>query len=178
MYKILSKNIISSYAKAAFEFSYENNCISQWQKMLELISEITKNKNIEELILSNFKYNLLVFKYLKKICEKYIDKYFENFLQIISENNRLIYLHKILKYFKKLKYEHKKIKKIEFISAKKINKIYIKQIILILENKYSCKLIPNYKIDKSLISGIIINCNGIILDGSVKNRIKNLKKFL
>lgn len=176
MYKYAA--ISFNYAKAAFLFSLEHQNIKYWMEMLKFVSKISNNSLIKILINSHAKSDELIFKYFKNICGNKIDKNFQNYLKIIIENQRLHILPDIFYFFKKIKNKFNNIKIVKLVSSHKLEKKQINEIINVLEKKYSCKINITLKINKFLISGIILNIEGYIIDGSVRNHINNLNNIL
>ncbi|MEK7203453.1 MAG: ATP synthase F1 subunit delta [Patescibacteria group bacterium] len=103
----------------------------------------------------------------------------KNFVKILKDNNELTKINQIVEQFIEIWHFEKKIILAEIVSAKKIGmntekllKNYIKEI-----NKAS-EVIIEKKIDKSLLGGVVIKYNDKILDGSLKNSLKELKNKL
>ena len=53
-----------------------------------------------------------------------------------------------------------------------------REIVASLERRYGKKVIPTFRVDPSLIGGVIIRVEGQILDGSFRRRIANLRRRL
>lgn len=172
------KTIARPYARAAFEFSSEKKIIPKWKKMLVLCSLLSQNKTINNLIISNTVSRPFLLNYIKKIFINEIDQNFENFINIILINKRFHLFPYILNNFINLCNKFNNIKNIEIISANELNNYQIKKIKIFLEKKLLSKVNLNFKIDKSLISGLKINLNNIIIDGSIQNRIFKLNNIL
>ena len=88
---------------------------------------------------------------------------------------RLFYLDKILKDF--ILYCSFKRGEIEakLISAKDLKEDEVNNIKKDLFAKFGSKINLNYKVDKDLISGLIIQVWSIMIDSSMKNKLKQIK---
>ena len=88
---------------------------------------------------------------------------------------RLFYLDKILKDF--ILYCSFKRGEIEakLISAKDLKEHELNNIKNDLFAKFGSKINLNYKVDKDLISGLIIQVGSIMIDNSMKNKLKQIK---
>ena len=61
------------------------------------------------------------------------------------------------------------------IQSKELKDDEIKEIKKELFNKFGSKINLDYKIDKDLISGLIIQVGSIMIDSSMKNKLKQIK---
>ena len=99
----------------------------------------------------------------------------EKFLKFLVRKRRLFYLDKILKDF--VLYCSFKRGEIEakLISAKKLQSDELEKIKKELFDKFGSKINLDYKIDKELISGLVIQVGSIMIDNSMKNKLKQIK---
>ena len=97
------------------------------------------------------------------------------FLRFLVSKRRLFYLDKILKDF--VLYCSFKRGEIEakLISAKKLQSDELEKIKKELFDKFGSKINLDYKIDKELISGLVIQVGSIMIDNSMKNKLKQIK---
>ncbi|WWO95505.1 MAG: F0F1 ATP synthase subunit delta [Candidatus Dasytiphilus stammeri] len=166
------------YAIAAFDFSLEKKEVEHWQEMLEVSTLVSSHKIIKNII-SGVLSNKIVSKLFIKLCEPYIDKYFQNFIIIMAEHQRLKLLPNILNIFQHLRMmyydltENIEVSTANIISNKQVLKIkkYCETILL-------RKVQIHFKIDKTLLFGIIIRIGDIIIDSSGRSRINRLAEIL
>lgn len=170
--------IARPYAKAAFNFSVENQVIDKWENMLNFIAKVTCNQQIGELLSSSITTELLA-KIFIVICDDKIDRHVKNLIRIMAENRRLSALPEVLKQFVQLRVFLESTVNINIISAIELNEKQKIKISIALEKRLLSNVKLNYKIDKSVIAGIII-CIGddVVIDGSVRSRIKRLTDIL
>ncbi len=111
---------------------------------------------------------------------KNVDKFragerIKNFVNILKKNNDLSLANKIKDEYNKYYRNQKNISKIEIASNAKLSSETLNKII----QKFKNQIEVEEKIDKSLIDGIVIKINDdILIDGSVKRKIENLRKKL
>jgi F-type H+-transporting ATPase subunit delta len=98
------------------------------------------------------------------------------FLGFTAKKNRLFFLSKIIKSFLDLVSENKGELTAELTSAKELlpeEKIKIKAD---LSEKFNSSLNINYKHDADLIAGLIVKVGSIMVDTSIKTKLKKLEK--
>lgn len=171
------KHIISAkiYSRAIFLYSLENKCISNWYNMLMFITNVINNNKIHN-IFSNKYFPETKVKILTKLSKNYINYEFKNFIKIVSFNHCLKIIPYIFKYFIIFYNQYKNKKNIKILSAYKLSKSQSLNIETIIKKKVSNEVNISYKIDKSILAGIIIHINDFLLDGSLLNKINFLKK--
>ncbi|MDT9587578.1 MAG: F0F1 ATP synthase subunit delta [Candidatus Arsenophonus melophagi] len=165
------------YAKAAFDFAIENQCVDKWQNMLSFIAVVTRNQHIGELITGLIAPEKLA-KTLITICGDAIDNNVQNLIRIMAENRRLSTLQEVCKQFKKLRTFLESRINIDVISAIDLNEKQQFKIAQAMEKRLSCQVKLHCKIDKSIIAGVIIYAEDFVIDSSVRTRIENLSNIL
>ena len=99
----------------------------------------------------------------------------EKFLKFLVSKRRLFYLDKILKDF--ILYCSFKRGEVEakLISAKDLKDEELDKIKNDLFAKFGSKINLNYEVDEDLISGLVIQVGSIMIDNSMKNKLKKIK---
>ena len=179
----MSKNITFSetsakrYSLALYELVEENNAIEDTEKQSNAIIDlISKNDDFNSFIKNptNKKEDLNVV--IKKIVEKYkFNKILSKFLFFLIEKRRLFFIEKILKNFINTCSKKKGEVIANLSTAKKLELIEIDQIKDEISKHLSAKIKLNYKHDSSLIGGLIIQIDSIMVDTSIKNKLQQLE---
>jgi F-type H+-transporting ATPase subunit delta len=66
----------------------------------------------------------------------------------------------------------------EVVSAIKLDKSYKEELVKILNRLAGRDVKPKYKVDPSLLGGMVIRIGDKVIDGSVKNKLKTLRQHL
>ncbi|HXK00299.1 MAG TPA: F0F1 ATP synthase subunit delta [Buchnera sp. (in: enterobacteria)] len=175
MFNYLS--IIRVYAKSIFELAKEEKKIDNWENMLFFSVEISRNFQIKKLfsgVLSS-EYTARVFITL---CGNQINLQFQNLIKIMAENKRLHLLKNVLSEFIYLKNNYNGIIEAKIISSQALNELQIHHIFFFLKKKFNRKINLKYNIDSSIIDGFIIKINNMVIDMSIRGRLKQLENFL
>jgi F-type H+-transporting ATPase subunit delta len=98
----------------------------------------------------------------------------KNFLQLLSENDRLTALPEIAAQFDALKAEAENKVKVTVTAATQVDAGLADQIKKALEKKLGRAVELTLAVDSSLIGGAIIQANDMVIDGSVRTRLQRL----
>jgi F-type H+-transporting ATPase subunit delta len=175
-----SNSTSKSYAIALYEISKENSETSQIEEEMKSLKKLfNESIDFKEMIL-----NPSVTKEDKKnvmfsIADKNnFSKTIKNFLAYVSIKNRLFFLDKIIESFLNLVSNNKGELKAKLISSKKLSIEEQKKIQSELSSDFKSKLNIDYKFDPSLIAGLIIQVGSIMVDTSIKTKLKKLEQSM
>lgn len=165
------------YAKAAFDFAVEQQNLDGWQQMLTFAAEVSRNKDVMNLLSSSAAAETLAEMFIA-ICSNQLDEHGQNFIKVMAENKRLITLPDVLKQFVLYRAERESTMDVEVISADELNQDQLAKITEAMEKRLSRKVMLNCKIDKSVMAGIIIRAGDMVIDGSIRGRLQRLADTL
>ncbi|WP_367680442.1 F0F1 ATP synthase subunit delta [Candidatus Fukatsuia anoeciicola] len=171
--------VARTYAKAAFDFSIKHQAVKSWQNMLVFAVKVARNEYIAELFSRSLAPEIISEIFIT-ICDNELDEFARNFIRIMAENGRLQILPEILEQFIQLRALLESTIEIEVFSARVLNDTQRKKISTAIKKKLKLlhKIKLNCKIDKSIIAGVIIRTNDIVIDGSVRSHIRRLSGIL
>ncbi|NIH15815.1 F0F1 ATP synthase subunit delta [Serratia symbiotica] len=165
------------YAKAAFDFAVEHQSLKRWQEMLAFSALVTRNEQISELLSGAVPPETLS-KMLIAVCGDQLDEYGQNFIHIMAENGRLQVLPAVLQQFIELRASLESIVEVDVLSASALSDEQLAKIVAAMEKRLTRKVKLNFKIDKSVLAGIIIHAGDMVIDGSVRGRLERLADVL
>lgn len=176
---MLNKTVAMRYAEAFFSIAQDNNKIDEYQQELELII-----KNIEEI--ENLKAYLGHLIIPAKEKKELISKIFAdevspvvlNFLMIIIDKRREVYLGSIVEEYKELADISRNIAKADLISAQEVPANEVKALAEKLSTSTGKTVQIKQIIDPSLIGGVKIRIGDQIIDGTVAKKLEMLKTQL
>ena len=165
------------YSLALYELASENNILSQVEvQSLSILNLISSSKDFSNLIKdpTNNQENLV--KIINSISD---DNKFEillkNFLSFLITKRRFFYLEQILRSFIETCSQKRGELKAELKSAKELSSDEILKITDELKKNFSSKIKLNYKHDKSLIGGLIVQVGSTMVDTSIKNKLQQIE---
>ena len=172
-----SNSTSSSYALALYELSEENSELPKIEAEIKSFKKLIKeNIKFKEIILSptiavEDKKNIIF-----KISEQNnFSNILKKFLAFITIKNRLFFLEKIIESFLSLVSNNKGELSAKLVSSKELTEEEKKKIQDQLSSDFKSPLNIDYKHDPGLIGGLIIQIGSIMIDASIKNKLKKLE---
>jgi len=173
-----SNSTSKSYALALYELSKESSELHKVETdMKDLGLLLEQSVDFREMI-----QNPTVAKEDKKniifmIADKNnFSKNLKKFLGFVAFNNRLFYLKNIIQSFLDLVSDSKGELKAKLISSKELSLEEKKKIQSELSKNFKSSLKIDYKYDPNLIAGLIIQVGSIMIDTSIRTKLKKLEK--
>ncbi len=118
-------------------------------------------------------YAISLYESTIRIDKIQVEQRIGNFVEILKKNNDLSLANKIIEQYYKYYRVQRNISKIEVTSAEKLNPDLLSKII----QKFQKQIEIKETIDKSLVGGIILRVDDdLLIDGSVKKKLENLKR--
>ena len=173
-----SNSTATSYAIALYELSKEDKEQDKVEDGMKSLNKLLKESSeFKEMILSP-----TIMKEDKKnvifeIADKNnFSKILKKFLGFLAIKNRLFFLGQIIESFLNLISNNKGELKAKLISSKKLSIIEQKNIQNELSKDFKSTLNIDYKYDPDLIAGLIIQVGSVMIDTSIKTKLKKLEK--
>jgi len=166
------------YAEAAFKISLEDNSWKDWTHDLFLLTAIVGSEEIKE-ALSNPKIaNEERVKLLLSFFKKQTNTRLQNFLTLLLEKKRIVFMKEISEIFENLKSDYNKICNVEIETPYALSSSQLKELENHLKLKYKSQIKINQVISKELIAGIKIKVNNEVTDLSIRNRLEHVTQHL
>ena len=173
-----SNSTSNSYALALFQLAKENSELDTAEiGMISIKKLLAESLDFKEMILSpvvnkNEKKNVI----LTIAKQNNFPDILKKFLGLIANKNRLFFLDKIINSFLNLLSINKGELKAKILSSKKLSIDEQEKIQIDLSQEFKSKLKIDYKYDPDLIGGLIIQVGSVMVDTSIKNKLKKLEK--
>ena len=167
-----------SYALALYELAKENSELNKAEDgMNGLKVLLNTSSDFKEMIL-----NPTVTKEEKnKVIIKIVDQYgfcqtLKKFLGFLATKNRLFFLNQIIDSFLNLVSSSKGELKAKLLSSKELSKAELEKIRNELSKDFQSPIKIDYKYEPNLIGGLIIQVGSVMVDTSIKTKLKQLQK--
>jgi len=173
-----SNSTSKSYALALYELSRESSEINKVDDGMKSLSKLLKeNFNFKEMLLNPTIAKEDKINVMYKIAEQNnFSKILKNFLGFVAIKNRLFFLNKIIDSFLNLISQSKGELKAKLISSKELSSEEQKKIQSELSRDFKSQLNIDFKFDPNLIAGLIIQVGSVMVDTSIKTKLKKLEK--
>ena len=173
-----SHSTSKSYALALYELSKENSELDKIEiEMKSFLQLLKENSDFREMIL-----NPTISKEDKKnVIFAIVDKNnfsqnLKKFFGFVTLKNRLFYLNSIIENFLHLVSNSKGVLKAKLISSKELSQDEKQKIENDLSKNFKSSLNLDYTYDPDLIAGLIIQIGSVMIDTSIKTKLKKLEK--
>lgn len=180
----MTKDLLAAhrYAQALFEIARDMHQDQLIESELESISAALKQTPRIEKFLANPSLTTdQKRKLLERIYQEHRNETYEiliNFFTILFEKNRFYLIHDISVHFKKIVDEARGQGVAEIRSASNIKPDAEKRIVSRLEHIAGYKIQVKKIVDPTLIGGVVVKIRNNVIDNSVVNKIRLIKKEL
>jgi len=166
------------YARAAFEFALDGKDLDGWLSLLNLAAEIAADPQVNDLLTNPTIADEQTLSLFMAVGGKSFEGHFAHFLSLLCENKRLTVLPDILNLFLQLKAHHERTVDVELTSAIALNEAQQEIFAKKLKAKLGRNVTLHNTIDASLIGGVIVKAEDLVIDGSVRGKIAKLADTL
>jgi F-type H+-transporting ATPase subunit delta len=175
-----SNSTSKSYALALYELAKENSELHKVEdEMNGLNILLSESSDFREMIL-----NPTVTKDEKnKIIIEMVNQYsfcqtLKKFLGFLTIKNRLFFLNQIIDSFLDLVSSGKGELKAKLLSSKELSKAELEKIRSELSKDFQSPIKIDYKHDPDLIGGLVIQVGSVMVDTSIKSKLRELQKSM
>ncbi|MDH2998290.1 ATP F0F1 synthase subunit delta [Pasteurellaceae bacterium LFhippo2] len=165
------------YAKAAFDFALEQGQLDKWQSMLQFSALVAENADVKEQLSSSLPAAKIAEMFIA-ICADQLDQYGQNFIRVLAENKRLITLPEVFNGFVNLRAEYEAVKEVFVTSASELTAAQATKIADAMKKRLNSEVKITSTVDSSLIAGVIIRYDDIVIDGSSRGQLSRLSQEL
>ena len=167
----------SRYSLALYELASESEVLMKVEnECSSIINLISCNKDFSNLIKDPTTNQEDLLKAINKISDSNkFEKLLKNFLSFLITKKRFFYVEQILKSFIETCSKKRGELKAELKSAKELSGDEVLKITEELTQNFSSKIKLNYKHDKSLIGGLIVQVGSTMVDTSIKNKLQQIE---
>jgi F-type H+-transporting ATPase subunit delta len=172
-----SNTSANRYSLALFELASESNLINQIEEQANAFINLIKSSNdFNNLIKDPTSNKDDLVAVISKLSEQNnLESLFKNFLNFLIIKRRFFFVEQILKSFVETCSNKRGELKAELKSAKELSSQEIQNITNELTQNFSSKIKLNYKHDKSLIGGLIVQVGSTMVDTSIKNKLQQIE---
>ena len=173
----MTSQIAQKYASAYFSVAKEEKILKEASNNLKMLAKIILNSekifNTVNSPISSKSQRFLFINKLASLCK--LHTITKNLLCLLAEYRCINLLREIINYYNSLYLDFKKEIEIEVISTKKITQNDLASIKNFFEKKLVKQVYLKNNLDKTIMGGIIIKFGSFVLDGSIANKIKDIK---
>ena len=167
------------YAVALFELARENGTEADISRGLGLVKQVLEQTpDMTAFLLSPGISEKVKTETIEKAFGGSVPEYVCSFLCLLSSHNEAYMLEECISEYDKLFSEEKNLVHAVVTSVVELSEAEKQALALKLKKINNTKIEMEYRIDPSLIGGVVIEMDGVILDGSLGRRLKALKEVM
>jgi F-type H+-transporting ATPase subunit delta len=176
--------IARPYAKAIFELANESDDLLLWEQVLRVLVALAADESFREYA---YRPDIADHKVVKlaidcvTACVSLKDEdvnYLQTFLMMLAEKKRLVIMKSLYELYEKYMARQKKVISVEVLSASTMSDQLQKSMIEALQRRFESEVSVNFSEDKTLIGGAVIRAGTWVMDGSIRQKLLNLKDCL
>ncbi len=168
------------YALALYELSKENSELAQIEKnVFDFLNLYKLNKELQNFVTNPSQTNTDQIKVIEKISEiMKFPKTLRNFLFVLVAKKRIFFLESILNIFLMLNSKKRGELKATLTSSKKLSDEEMNNLNKEISDAVGLKILFDHKVDKDLIGGLKVQIGSLMVDTSIKNKLKKYEKLM
>lgn len=174
----MSNTLSRQYAKALFDLAIEKNEVQEVYNNLLILKKAFQDDKFKKLMESINISKEEKKEILKNILNSLDDSYFLFFHYVLIDNDRFDVYDQIVDAYKELLQEYLKVMDIDVYTKFNLTELEKQKIKSNLDNRFNKNVSICYHIDPSLIGGIKVVSEGLIIDYSLDTQLKEMKKSI
>ena len=172
--------IARRYAKALLLIGKEDGQAENYREELAAVAGLVEKEKALDQALSNPLYDAEARKkVLVNVIEKLgLSKVMSSFLILLFDKRRITFIGAINDFYQKLADELKGVARASLVSATELSSETVDKISSALSQRTGKDIILEVKQDPDLIGGIVTKIGDLVLDGSIKTQLLNMRESL
>ena len=168
------------YSRALFEVCIESNELDKSENAIKNFhSLLNSNLEIKNFIKDPTQSISQQIKFINILIDKLeFPKNLKNFFLLLIQKRRIFFVKKISESFLRLCSKKRGEIKASLISSKELSQIELEKLSKELSDTIGSTLKFDYKLDKELIGGLKIQLGSIMIDTSIKNKLKKYEQMM
>jgi F-type H+-transporting ATPase subunit delta len=177
---MIGSAVAKRYATALFELAHEQNAVDAIGKNL---SDLAATWGSNEELRRTFENPQFAPEDKKKLIGAIAEKsaahpLLRNMLMLLSDRRRLTHLPEIAETYARIAERRSGRIRAEIVTATKLPEAYYEQLVKTLKQATGKDVVLVRREDPSLIGGVVTSVGGRVFDGSLKNRLRELRSQL
>jgi F-type H+-transporting ATPase subunit delta len=172
--------IARRYAKALLLIGKEDGQTELYREELGKFADLIKSNDALERAINNPLYDVESRKKVLQILSEALEhsRVMNSFLQLLFSKGRIRFVVSINEFFQKLADELKGVVRANLVSAEDLSPETIEKIREALSKRTNKEVILEVEQDQNLIGGIVTKIGDLVLDGSIKTQLLNMRESL
>jgi F-type H+-transporting ATPase subunit delta len=178
--KSFSSDTANRYALALHELASENSELEKVEKDVnELLNIYNTSEELKNFIKNPTQSQKIQIEVLNKISTQMnFSKIIKNFLSVLVIKRRIFFISKVFLNFLSLASKLRGELKASLVSSKNLTSEELKSLNKDLSQTMGTAITFDYKVDENLIGGLKIQVGSLMIDTSIKNKLKKYEQIM
>jgi F-type H+-transporting ATPase subunit delta len=170
--------IARPYAKAAFEYALAAKSLGEWTQGLKTAADIVADPRVAALTKSPQWSAADVVSLITDVAGATLNDGMRNFIRVLAQNHRLLLLPAILAHYESLRSAVENSVEVEVVSAVALSAAQQDKLSAALSTRLKSRVRMHNSVDAALLGGAVIRAGDMVIDGSLRGRLKRLETEL
>ncbi|NVK40828.1 MAG: F0F1 ATP synthase subunit delta [Oceanospirillaceae bacterium] len=166
------------YTKAAFEFALAQGELESWSKMLATAAVVAQDERMAQVLSTPALSSEQKAAAMISVCEDDLNDAGRNFISLLAENGRINLLPAIQAQFEQLKARQEASVDIDVTTAFELDEQQQQKLTQAIGTKLGRSVKMTTQVDKSILGGVVIRSEDLVIDGSVRARLAKLAEAM
>ncbi|MFC6670622.1 F0F1 ATP synthase subunit delta [Marinobacterium aestuariivivens] len=166
------------YTKAAFEYALAQGALDQWSKMLATAAVVVQDERMAQVLSSPALSSEQKAAAMISVCEDELNDAGRNFISLLAENHRTFLLPAIQAQFEQLKARQEASVDIDVTTAFELDEQQQQKLSQAIGTKLGRAVKMTTQVDKSILGGVVVRSEDLVIDGSVRARLAKLAEAM
>ncbi len=162
------------YAVAVFKLAREQDRLGPWSEMLTFLASVVRDRTMLGLIADPRIEKPQLAELVIEVAGDRLTTEGTNLVRVLTENGRLALMPEILALYEQERARAERREKVTVLSAYAVGPKFKKMITEAMEKRLGCEVELEAHTDRSLIGGVIVRAGDLVIDASLKGRLRQL----
>ncbi|MDX1799692.1 MAG: F0F1 ATP synthase subunit delta [Marinobacter sp.] len=166
------------YANAVFAAAQQSKQLDEWSDMLAFAAAVASDPQTKALVTHPTLPDDKKAAAFADFCEGKLSEQGQNFVALLAENRRLLLLPEITVLFEGLRAQLERSVSVELATPFELTEEQTNKLVEALSRKLDRKVNLSTAMDKTLIGGVVIRAGDVVIDASVRGKLKKLAEAI
>jgi F-type H+-transporting ATPase subunit delta len=166
------------YARAAFEHAAAESVLDGWSASLATAAAVIASERMSALLAEPKKTAAQKADAVIETCGDALSAPAANFIRVMADNKRLLLVPQVYEQFEALKAAQEQSVNVTVTSAFELSDDESARLSEALGRKLNRKINMSSEVDSTLIGGVIVRTEDLVIDGSVRGRLAKLSEAM
>ena len=175
-----NQSIARRYAKALLMIGRADGKADSYKDELNQFSGLIAREVVLERVINNPLYKAAERKKVLAdlVVKLNLSKVMASFLKLLFDKGRFVFLGAVNEFYQKLADDLKGVARASLVSANELSSETVEKIRKALSKKTGKDIVLDIKTDPALIGGVVTKIGDLVLDGSIKTQLLNMRESL